>query len=148
LARKLWFDGGCRPNPGRMECAVVALGQTWFVPDCGQGDSNRAEWLALLAAMQLAQRLGEQDVILCGDSAFVIDQIKGRTAPHPAFTDCLAAYRNALVPFSRLRLRHVGRAQNLAGIALEHLRAGLCPPQPLAAEQDLACFPAHGMSIP
>ena len=36
MARKLWFDGGCRPNPGRMECAVVARGQTWFVPDCGQ----------------------------------------------------------------------------------------------------------------
>lgn len=140
-ARKLWFDGGCRPNPGSMEWAVVARGQTWIVPDGGQGDSNRAEWLALLAAMRLAQALGERDVILCGDSAFVIDQIKGRTAVHPASADCLADYRNGLVSFTRLRVRHVGRAQNLAGIALDHLRAGLAPPQPLATQQGLHVSP-------
>ncbi|GHC87072.1 reverse transcriptase-like protein [Novosphingobium pokkalii] len=137
MARKLWFDGGCRPNPGRMETAVVARGQTWFTPDCGAGDSNRAEWLALLAAMAVARALGESDVVLCGDSAFVIDQIQGRTARHPATADCFAAYLNGLVSFSRVRLRHVGRAQNLAGIALDRLRAGLAPPQPLAAEQAL-----------
>jgi ribonuclease HI len=41
-----------------------------------------------------------------------------------------AAYRNAIVPFSRVRLRHVGRAQNLAG-----MRSNACgpsTPQPLA----------------
>lgn len=141
MARKLWFDGGCRPNPGRMEMAVVACGQTWFAPDCGKGDSNRAEWLALLGALDLARRLGETDVILCGDSAFVIDQIRGRTAAHPASADCLAAYRNGLVSFSHVRVRHVGRAQNLAGIALDYLRAGLAPPQPLAEQQDLRVFP-------
>lgn len=129
---KLWFDGGCRPNPGRMEYAVVTRGQTWFTPDAGEGDCNRAEWLALLAALALAARMSETDVILCGDSACVIDQIEGRTAPLSAHADCLAAYRNAIVPFSRVRLRHVGRAQNLAGIALERLRAGLPTPQPLA----------------
>jgi ribonuclease HI len=68
LARKLWFDGGCRPNPGRMETAVVARGQTWFTPT-RRGRRNRAEWLALLAAMALAARMGESDVVLCGDSA-------------------------------------------------------------------------------
>ncbi|MBB3358379.1 MULTISPECIES: reverse transcriptase-like protein [unclassified Novosphingobium] len=139
--RKLWFDGGCRPNPGRMEIAVVTGGRTWIVPDCGVGDSNRAEWLALLGAMDLARQLGETDVVFCGDSAFVIDQIAGRTAAHPATADCLAAYRNDLVSFSRVRVRHVGRAQNLAGIALEYRRAGLAPPQPLADQQGLRLFP-------
>jgi ribonuclease HI len=58
LARKLWFDGGCRPNPGRMETAVVAR-PNLVHPDCGAGDSNRAEWLALLAAMAVARALGK-----------------------------------------------------------------------------------------
>lgn len=138
--QKVWFDGGCRPNPGAMECAVVAAGQTWFDGALGTGDSNRAEWLALLAAVAVAHSLGADDVVFCGDSAFVIDQVLGRTAPHQATRDCLAAYRDAIVPFSRVRLRHVGRAQNLAGIALERMRAGQPLPQPLALA------PGSGMS--
>ncbi len=144
-ARKIWFDGGCRPNPGAMETAVVTRGATWFDPQAGNGDSNRAEWIALLAAVALARTLGDRDVILCGDSAFVLDQIAGRTAIHPATADCFARYRQAIVGFERVRLRHVRRSQNLAGIALEYLRAGLAPPQPLHTGT-LATRPGSGMS--
>lgn len=47
---KIFFDGGCRPNPGRIETAVVARGITYYRRDCGVGSNNDAEWLALIHA--------------------------------------------------------------------------------------------------
>jgi ribonuclease HI len=44
---KIFFDGGCRPNPGRIEVALVARGMTYFDDDLGCGSSSDAEWIAL-----------------------------------------------------------------------------------------------------
>lgn len=52
---KILFDGGCHPNPGRIEVAVVARGATYFIDDLGSGNSTDAEWLALLEALRLAR---------------------------------------------------------------------------------------------
>ena len=52
---KIFFDGGCRPNPGVMEVAVVARGVAYFFDNVGCGTSSDAEWLALRLALQLAQ---------------------------------------------------------------------------------------------
>ena len=49
---KIYFDGGCRPNPGRMETAVVTGGAAVVVRDAGIGSSMDAEWLALIAALR------------------------------------------------------------------------------------------------
>ena len=65
---KIYFDGGCRPNPGALEAAVVARGATYFFDDLGYGISSDAEWLALRLVLQLAQSLGEPDFDLVGDS--------------------------------------------------------------------------------
>jgi hypothetical protein len=40
---KVYFDGGCRPNPGVIEVAVVARGATYFFDDLGCGTSSDAE---------------------------------------------------------------------------------------------------------
>src|SRR3546814_16080588 len=55
---KIYFDGGCRPNPGKMETAVVTGGAAVVVRDAGIGSSQAAEWLALIAALRLARALG------------------------------------------------------------------------------------------
>jgi ribonuclease HI len=121
---KIFFDGGCRPNPGRMEIAVVARGQTHIHRDLGEGSSMTAEWLALIAAERLARALdlARGDYVLLGDAAAVIAQAsaaqrcRGSSAEHHATLMALAG--GTLPP-----IRYVKRTQNFAGIALARLHA-------------------------
>ena len=117
---KIWFDGGCRPNPGVIETAVVTGGRLWHRVDHGHGDNNDADWLALLDAMAVARALGLGDVVLLGDAVMVVDQARGRTRRVPArFRGYLARFHDAAAGFARVRVRHVARGHNLAGIALQ-----------------------------
>ncbi len=100
---KVFFDGGWRPATG-METAVVVRGQEYVRRDLGPGGSLEAEWLALLDAVRIANELGLTDPVFLGDSLAVIAR-----ARHPAAAP------------GPVRLRHVKRTQNLAGIALARL---------------------------
>lgn len=117
---KIFFDGGCRPNPGQMETAVVARGVVHYRSDCGTGTSNDAEWMALIDAVEVALSIGASDVVLLGDSAMVVAQAnrhgKCRT---PAFQQYLDRFLTLAVNFDRIIVRKIPRNQNLAGIALE-----------------------------
>jgi ribonuclease HI len=120
---KIYFDGGCRPNPGQMETAVVVRGNLTLHPDCGYGTSNDAEWLALINAVEVALRIGAQDVILLGDSALVIGQASGvAKCRSPELRAHLARFLALTGSFDRIRLRRISRCQNLAGIALDKTR--------------------------
>lgn len=123
---KLFFDGGCRPNPGEMEIAVVARGVLYHVPGLGHGTNNDAEWLALIHALKIALSLGEADPEFVGDSLLVVNQAKGIWKCRGASLQRhFATFKALAVSFSRIRIRHTGRSQNLAGIALSRHRAGL-----------------------
>jgi len=123
---KVFFDGGCRPNPGEMETAVFARGRAHIRRDLGYGGSSEAEWLALIHAAELALDLGVRDVEFVGDSATVIGQAKGLVKCRSAVLGKhLDAFCDLARSFSRVRIRRVGRSQNLAGIALAKLRSGL-----------------------
>jgi ribonuclease HI len=116
---RIFFDGGCRPNPGVMEIAAVARGVTYKCADLGAGDSEQSEWLALLHAVRIAITLGADDVELMGDSRSVINQATGASKCRDArLQRHLADYRAAVSAIPRVRLRHVPRSKNLAGIAL------------------------------
>ena len=115
---RIFFDGGCRPNPGVMEIAAVARGMTYRQDDIGHGRSEEAEWRALLHAVRIGIELGADEVELVGDSRSVIDQATGIAKCRGAALQYLAAYKAAVVAIPRVRLRHVRRSQNLAGIAL------------------------------
>lgn len=123
---KLYFDGGCQPNPGEMEVAVVARGVTHYRPRLGHGTNNEAEWIALLYALEIAKQLGKTDIVMIGDSDLVINQAKGLwKCRSPDLRAHLSAF-NLLSPnFRHIRLRSVRRSQNLAGIALAKQHAGL-----------------------
>lgn len=124
---KLYFDGGCRPNPGPVETMVVARGVAHHQTGLGHGDNNDAEWRAMLAALRVARALGADDIVLIGDARPVILQARGVMPCRSArFGELLADYRALAATFARVRLRHVGRSHNLAGIALERLRSGFC----------------------
>lgn len=120
---KLYFDGGCRPNPGQMETAVVTLGKLYYRPNVGRGSSELAEWHALLDAVEVARSLGLRDLILLGDALAVIRQ-SGIRAPRGSDDShaCREAFIARSQDFDRVRVRHIKRTQNLAGIALGQLR--------------------------
>ena len=120
---KLFFDGGCRPNPGQMETAVVVRGVAIIDRDLGFGTSLDAEWLALIRAVEIARELGLASPLFLGDALGVVRQAnrvlacRGAAARH---LQVLEALTGASV---RLHIRHVKRTQNLAGIALTKLHA-------------------------
>lgn len=121
---KIFFDGGLRPAPHGMELAVIAAGRSHIERGLGPGTSMEAEWLALIAAMRLADRLALSDAVLLGDAAAVIAQATGRVKvprAHLAHFACSMALPRP----ARFRLRHVKRTQNLAGIALEKARSAV-----------------------
>jgi ribonuclease HI len=119
---KIYFDGGCRPNPGRIETAVVAAGKTYHRQDHGCGDNSDAEWLSLIEALNLARNLCVSDVILLGDSATVVNHANGVSRRLlPRFMPYQARFRELAAECGHVRIRRVSRAQNLAGIALERL---------------------------
>jgi ribonuclease HI len=123
---KVFFDGGCRPNPGPIEAAVVARGVTYFFDDLGSGTSSDAEWRALLAALRLAQSLGARDFELVGDCANVIAHANGKAKCRG---EAAVAHRDAFLRLTAAappgRVRWIARTQNLAGIALARRRLGL-----------------------
>lgn len=91
---KVFFDGGCHPNPGPMEAAVVIRGAAHVRIGLGTGDNNQAEWLALLFALELATAAGMQDVTFIGDSTLVVEQARGRwRCTSPQLEGYLAAFR-------------------------------------------------------
>ena len=109
-----------------METAVVARGITYYGPAQGHGTNNDAEWRALIHAMNIAEMLGADDVQFIGDSAMIVNQAKGvwkcRSPELHAHYD---VFQKHAIAFDRIRIKHVRRSHNLAGIALERLRNNL-----------------------
>lgn len=121
---KIFFDGGCRPNPGQMETAVVMCGITYHRPDCGIGTNNDAEWLALIYAAEIARSIGERAVVMLGDSALVVGQASGTAkCRSPEFRAHLATFQTLAKDFDVIKIRKIARTQNLAGIALAKARS-------------------------
>jgi ribonuclease HI len=122
-AQLIYFDGGCKPNPGEREIAVVF--------DCGDpmlchhdfagyGTNNEAEFLGLLWALDLAAQAGFRDIHVCGDSALVVRGASGQgqiRAPH--LLPYLAEFAALRKKFANIALEWVPRERNLAGTYLE-----------------------------
>jgi len=121
---KLYFDGGCIPNPGKMECAVVSEdGSIKEHRHIGQGTNNEAEWMGFLWAVELSRPFADQPIEILGDSKLVVMQAQGLwkcNMPN------LIAFRDEFLrikgDFKSLKLTHVRRNFNLAGIYIEQLQ--------------------------
>lgn len=115
---KVFFDGGCRPNPGAMEFAVVIAGREYVARGIGAGTAMDAEWLALIKALTLARSQGLAHFVLLGDAAAVIRQATEAVKCPASMRDHKQRFDMLAADAAPLRLRYVKRAQNLAGIAL------------------------------
>lgn len=116
---KVYFDGGCRPNPGPMEVASVLRGVAHVRDDLGDGTNGDAEWLALIHALECAQACGAAAFDLIGDSRTVIEQANGRAKARSERDQAhLARFQALAADNPPARVRWIKREQNLAGIAL------------------------------
>lgn len=115
---KVFFDGGCRPNPGPIEAAVVVRGVEHRYDDLGTGTNNDAEWLALIRALELTQSLGLTDIELIGDALPVVRQANAILADGQAAPGHAARFLDLATQTRPGRIRWIKREQNLAGIAL------------------------------
>ena len=115
---KVFFDGGCRPNPGRIEAAVVVRGVPYLFDDLGHGTNSDAEWLALICALELTRSMCLADVDLIGDALEVIQQAQRALSTGDANHGHAARFLTLTGGKLFTRIRWIKREQNLAGIAL------------------------------
>jgi ribonuclease HI len=113
------FDGSAKPKRAGASCGAVlwsvptwdiAAAETFYFED---GTVNEAEYKGAMAAMDLAIQRGIKDVIICGDSRIVIQQLRGdiecRT---PGLQVLRAEALLKLSQFSSAHLLHVARDFN------------------------------------
>lgn len=94
-AWRAWFDGSAHPNPGR--CGIGALliapdGRQFEISqDAGDGNSSDAEYLALIAVLEMALPLQPELLFVYGDSQVVIHDVLRTEIPAAT---CLQSYRS------------------------------------------------------
>lgn len=117
-------DGGARGNPGPAAVGVVIADPDGTVLEehgetIGVATNNVAEYRALLCGLERARALGADEIEVYGDSALVVNQVKGAwkvKQPHlrPLRDEAAAA----LSRFRRRSIAHVPRGRNAHADAL------------------------------
>lgn len=128
---RAWFDGSARPNPGRCGIGARLLGPGGELVElsepAGYGNSSEAEYLALIAVLEAATRMGAFDLTVYGDSRVVIDDVAASGANSaPALRPYRARVHALLDRLPGASLRWVPRHKNLDADALSQ-RASLPP---------------------
>ena len=115
---RVWIDGGSRGNPGPSAIGVVLEGAEGAVLDTlsraiGTATNNVAEYRALLAGLDMAERIGAREVEVMSDSELLVKQMRGdyRVKNEGLKPLCAEARRQA-DGFSHFTIRHVDREQN------------------------------------
>jgi ribonuclease HI len=75
-----WFDGATSPNPGKMGIGGLLKspdGSTFEISyAAGHGDSNEAEYLALIAVLKEAVHRQPAKLVVYGDSQVIINEMR------------------------------------------------------------------------
>lgn len=139
------IDGGSRGNPGPAAWGVAVFDEDDVLVEghagtLGHATNNAAEYTALIEALELAARLGADEVELRADSQLIVRQILGEyRVRHPDLKPLHARAMRLIGGLRRFHIRHVRREDNreadrLVNLALD--RAGeaeplrLCEPGP------------------
>lgn len=123
-------DGAARGNPGPAAVGAVLLdgdapgGErrsplATISEALGIATNNVAEYVALVLALEAAERLGAREVELRLDSQLIVEQLHGRYRVRDP--KLVPLHREALARLSRLErwsVRHVPRRENAAADAL------------------------------
>jgi ribonuclease HI len=123
-------DGGSRGNPGPAAAGVVihAADGTriheagYFL---GEQTNNAAEYLALIRALQRAERCGNQPVSIISDSELLVRQLTGQyRVKSPSLAKLFQQVQLLLLRVSLWKVQHVrrelnARADELANLAMD-----------------------------
>lgn len=124
--QKVYFDGSSKGNPGPITTAVHLNGHSYFSNSGhhGSGTGNHAEYLAAMAAVDMALKNNIQSIELIGDSQIVIEALRNGSAPVGSkFHQIAQQILGKTKRFQDIKYSHVCRENNFAGTALEqHLR--------------------------
>ena len=123
-------DGAARGNPGPAAAGAVLLdadapGGERAAPVAtvsealGIATNNVAEYVALVLALETAERLGAREVELRLDSQLIVEQLAGRyRVRDPKLAPLYRAALERLARLERWSARHVPRAENRVADAL------------------------------
>ena len=115
----LYTDGASRGNPGPAGIGVVALSgdQEVFTISqyIGVATNNMAEYLAVIAGLEKAGKLGVGEVTVMMDSELVVQQLNGGYKVRDAKLKVLySRARRAIEALGRCYFVHLPREQNTA----------------------------------
>lgn len=120
----IYTDGACHGNPGPAAIGVVITDDHQKVlatvsDYIGHGTNNKAEYSAVVRALELAIRLNPEEVVLYLDSELVVRQLNGSYKVKSR--SILPLYNKAselLKKFPRISVMHIGRELNTEADAL------------------------------
>ncbi len=76
---KIYADGACSGNPGIMGIGIVIISEGSVLKSVsekkGFGTNNRAEYLAIIRALEEAHRLKADDTVIFSDSQLIVSQL-------------------------------------------------------------------------
>jgi ribonuclease HI len=126
----VYFDGASRGNPGPAAVGWAIVTSEGIVGEgsetIGETTNNRAEYEALIRALEAAAEFGFDEVDVRGDSELIVKQVRGEyDANSPELRERRVRVRELLERFDRWTLEHVpreinDRADSLANEALDH----------------------------
>ncbi|MBL8469893.1 MAG: ribonuclease HI family protein [Methyloversatilis discipulorum] len=128
---QLWFDGCALPNPGRLGLGALVVapdGRRFELsqPGSRHGCSNEAELEALRLALDLAYAEGARQVLVTGDSDFVVRHLKGEQQTSvDALRIRLQDIDAVLARFDAVEFRWVPRHRNRDADRLSRAALGL-----------------------
>jgi ribonuclease HI len=125
----VYFDGASRGNPGPGAVGWVLVTSEGIADEgsetIGKTTNNRAEYEALIRALEMARDHGFDEVDVRGDSELIVKQVKGAwNTNDPDLRERRVRARELLDGFDRWSLEHVpreinDRADQLANEALD-----------------------------
>ncbi|NKE36011.1 ribonuclease HI family protein [Natronococcus sp. JC468] len=125
----VYFDGASRGNPGPAAIGWVIVTGDGIVAEgserIGRTTNNRAEYEALITALEAATEYGYGEVHVRGDSELIVKQVRGEyDTNNPELRERRVAARELLSRFDEWTLEYVprevnDRADGLANEALD-----------------------------
>ncbi|AGN01805.1 ribonuclease H [Salinarchaeum sp. Harcht-Bsk1] len=116
-AAEVYFDGASRGNPGPAAIGYVIANDGGIVAEGGETigstTNNRAEYEALIRALEVTESYGFDDVDVYGDSELVLKQLRGEYDVNvPELRERRVRAMELLESFDEWVLQHVPRELN------------------------------------
>jgi len=113
----VYFDGAARGNPGPAAIGWVIVTSDGIVTEgnkrIGETTNNRAEYEALIHALDVASEYGFDEVAVRGDSELIVKQVRGEyDTNNPELRERRVRVRELLAGFDDWSLSHVPREIN------------------------------------